>query len=64
MWEYFPLERATAKQFLKDAEKEKWEGIQGEWQQESPAKEYLDQVKSSADTDCTPIMMRFGYTVH
>ena len=48
---YFSLERATATQFLKDAEKEKWEGIQGEWQQESPAKEYLDQVKSSADAD-------------
>ena len=61
---YFSLERATAKQFLKDAEKEKWEGIQGEWQQESPAKEYLDQVKSSADTDHTPKMMRFGYTMH
>ena len=58
---YFSLERAKAKQFLKDAEKEKWEEIQGEWQQESPAKEYLDQVKSSADTDSTPEMMRFGY---
>ena len=25
------------------------------------AKEFLDQVKSSADTDCTPKMMRCGY---
>ena len=61
--EYFSLERATVKQFLKDAEKEKWEGVQGEWQQESPAKEYLDQVKSSADTDRTPKMMRLD-TMH
>ena len=60
MWEYFTLERAKAKKFRKDAEKEKQEGIQGQWQQESPAKEFLDQVKSSADTDCTPRMVRFG----
>ena len=32
------LERAKAKKFLKDAEKEKQEGIQGQWQHESPAK--------------------------
>ena len=40
--------------FLKDAEKEKQEGIQGQWQRQSPAKEYLEQGKSSADTECTP----------
>ena len=38
MWKYFSLERAKAKKFLKDAEKEKQEGIQGQWQHESPAK--------------------------
>ena len=53
MWEYLSLERARAKKFLKDAEKENQEGIQ--------AKEFLDQVKNSADTDCTPRMMRCGY---
>ena len=61
MWEYFFLERTIAKKFLKDAGKEKLGGIQGQWQQESPAKEFLQQVKSSADTDCAPKMMRFGY---
>ena len=61
MWEYFSLERLRAKKLMKDAEKEKQEGIQGQWQQESPAKEFLDRVKSSVDTDCTPRMMRFGY---
>ena len=29
MWEYFSLERLKAKKFLKDAEKEQQEGIQG-----------------------------------
>ena len=46
---------------MKDAETEKQEGIQGQWQRESLAKEYLEEVKSSADTDCTPKMMRCGY---
>ena len=32
MWEYFSFERAKAKKFLKDAEKEQQEGIQGQWQ--------------------------------
>ena len=54
MSEYFSHERVKAKQFLKDAENEKQEGTQSPWQRESPAKEYLEQVKSSADTDCTP----------
>ena len=46
---------------MKDAEKEKQEGIQGQWQRESLAKEYLEQVKSSAVTDCTPKMMKYCY---
>ena len=62
MWEYFSLEGAKAKEFLKDAEEEKQDGIQGQWQRESPAKEFLEQVKSSADTDCTPKMMKYGYS--
>ena len=35
------------------AEKEKQEGIHGQWQQESLAQEFLEQVKNSADTECT-----------
>ena len=38
------LERVKAKTFLDDAKKEKQEGIQDQWQQESLAKEVLDQV--------------------
>ena len=37
------------------------EGIQGQWQRESPLKEVLEQVKISADADCGPQMMRRGY---
>ena len=61
MWEFFFLERVKAKTFLDDAKKEKQEGIQDQWQQESLAKEVLDQVRRCADTECTPKMMRFGH---
>ena len=53
MCEYFSLERARAKKFLKDAATDEQEGIQGQRQRESLAKEYQEEVKSSADTDCT-----------
>ena len=39
MWEYFSFERLKAKKFMKEAEKEKQEGIQGQRQRESFAKE-------------------------
>ena len=45
------LKERRQNSFLKDAEKEKQEGIQGQWQQESLAKEFLEQVERSADTD-------------
>ena len=57
MWKYSFFAGAKAKKFLKDVEKEEQERIQGQWKQESPAKEFLDQVKSGADTDCIPRMM-------
>ena len=44
------LARAKANKCRRDAEKETQEGIQGQWQQESLAKTFLEQVKSSADT--------------
>ena len=61
MWEFFSLERVKAKKFMKNAKEEKQEGMQGQWQRESPAKEYLEQVKSCAETDCTPKMMKYWY---
>ena len=37
------------------------DGIQGQWQRESPAKEYLERVKCCKDTDCTPRMMKEAF---
>ena len=45
MWEHFSCERSKAKKFRELADEEKQAGIQGQWQQESPAKEFLEQVK-------------------
>ena len=53
MSEYFSFERVKSKKFMKEAEKEKQEGIQGQWQRESLAKEYMEQVKCCEDTGCT-----------
>ena len=49
----------------------RWKSIQinretkskkGQWQQESPAKEYLEQVKCFHNTDCNEPMMKKGFT--
>ena len=45
--------RYRVKRFRELADEEKQAGIQGQWQQESPAREYLEQVKCCHDTDCT-----------
>ena len=58
--EYFSLARTKPKKSKGSWEREAGR-FQGQWQQESPVKEFLEQVKSSADTDCTSKMMRCGY---
>ena len=51
----------------KAIEKTKWQAIdrenemQGQWQHESPAKEYVEQVKCCEGTDCTPRMMKQAF---
>ena len=45
MWAYYCRERLRVKKFREDAEKETQAGIQGQWQHEPPAREYLEQVK-------------------
>ena len=45
MWEYVLQERSRVKRFRELAEEENQAGIQGKWQQESPARDYLEQVK-------------------
>ena len=42
LWEHFSCERSKAEQFRQLADQEKQAGIQGQWQQESPAKEYVE----------------------
>ena len=47
---------------LERAEEERQAGTQGQWQLESPDKEYLEQVKRGDDTCCTERMMKKGFT--
>ena len=62
MWEHFSSERSKAKEFRQLADEEKQAGIQGQWQQESPAREYLEQVQRCHDTDCNESRMKKGFT--
>ena len=61
MWEYFTIKRARAKKVLADAAKEDHEGIQGQWQQEPPFKEVLEQIQRHPNMDCDAYMMRRAY---
>ena len=58
----FSKKEAELKRFRELAEEEKHTGIQGQWQQESPAREHLEQVKCCHDTDCNEPMMKKGFT--
>ena len=51
MWEYVLQERNRVKRFREQVEEEKLAEIQGQWKLESPAREYLEQVKCCHDTD-------------
>ena len=62
MWEHFSCERWKAKKFRQLADEEKQAGKQGQWQQESPAREYLEQVKCCHATDCNELVMKKGFT--
>ena len=61
MVEYLTLKRAEASKILADASRERQEGMQGQWQQESPSREVLEQVIGNADMGCGSHMMRQGY---
>ena len=63
MWEYYCHERSRVKQLREDAEKERQAGVQGQWQHESPAREYMEQVKCCSDFVCTPSMMKQAFFV-
>ena len=51
MWEYFSQKRD-------DAAREKQEGIQGQWQQESPFREIMEQARRDEDTESSSEIMR------
>ena len=51
MLDYYCRERLRVKKFREEAEKERQAVIQGQWQHESPSREYLEQVKCCSDTD-------------
>ena len=61
MWEYFLQERSIVKKFRELADEEKQAGLQGQWQLESSAREYLEQVKCCNDTDCTHRKVKQGF---
>ena len=63
MWEYSTLERAEVRKILAEASREKQEGIQGQWQQESLFREVLgtSQGKVLEYRLWHPQMMRRGY---
>ena len=54
---FFFLKTESEEVYEGDREK-KQEGIQGQWQHESLAKQYVEQVKCCEDTDCAPRMMK------
>ena len=58
MGDQFCRERDRVNMFRKQAEEERQAGMQGQWQLESPAREYLEQVRCCNDTDCTHRMMK------
>ena len=51
MWEHFSSERSQANKFRQLADEERQAAIQAQWQQESPTREYLEQVKCCHDTE-------------
>ena len=62
MWKHFSSERSKTKKFRQLAAEEKQAGIQGQWQQESPARGFWEQVNCCHDTDCNESMMKKGFT--
>ena len=50
--------KSKSKKVSRGCRKRRQAGIQGWWQHESPAREYLVQVKCCNDTDCTPRIMK------
>ena len=55
---HYLRERSRVKKFREEAERERQAEVQGQWEQESPAREYLEQAKCCHDADCSPRTMK------
>ena len=60
MLEYFCQERDRVKRFREQAKEEKQARKRVKWQQELPAREYLEHAKCCNDTDCRHRMVKHG----
>ena len=61
MWKHFSIRKAWARSVLVVAERERQEGREGIWQQESPFKEELELVKHSRNLRCEGLLIRPAY---
>ena len=55
------LNKRGPDRFLADVEKERQDGTDGEWQQETTYKENLDLVRHSSDSRFDGVLMRRAY---
>ena len=58
LWERFTLTKAWARSVLEDAESERQNGADDDWQQETPYIEELQLVRHTSDLHCEGILMR------
>ena len=58
MWERFTLNKAWTRSGLAEADKERQNGTDGDWQQENPYKEELELVRRSSEFCFEGILMR------
>ena len=54
-------EQHVREMWREEAEEERQAGMQGRWQLESPAREYVEQLKCCNDIDCTHRLMKKGF---
>ena len=57
---FYP-QNSISKRIRDDTAREKQEGIQDQWQQESPFREILEQARRNEDMGCGSEVMRKGF---
>ena len=61
MWQHFTMKKVWARSVLVEVEKERQDGIEGDWQQESPCQEALELFRHSSDLRFEGLLMRRAY---